>query len=154
LSNFAFNISLGRIVEFYNRVDTNDPSASTLVLVVLRTTGLASDATLKDLDTLAQVLSASPEVANTGYARKVYTDADLAAFTTDDTNDRNALVVANAVWTGVQAGDGWSKLLMCYSPSAGADSTIIPMLAWDFVVVPDGTDLSAVVPGAGFLWAT
>ena len=81
MANIPFNIGLGRIVELYNRVDSNDPANSALVIAVLAASGIESDATLRDKDDLAAVVSGTTnEVTNSGYARKVLTDADLTAF--------------------------------------------------------------------------
>ena len=157
MADFVFNIAKGRVAELYNRVDTNDPANSALVIVVLATSGLETDAVLKDKDTLADVVSGTTnEVTNTGYARKVLTDASLSAFAADDTNDRVDLDFADQTWTGVAAGDGWSKLLVCYDSdtTAGTDANIIPLTAHDFVVTPDGSDITAVINSAGFYRAS
>jgi hypothetical protein len=156
VADFVFNIAKGRVAEFYNRVDTNDPANSALVIVVLATSGLETDAVLKDLDTLSAVVAGTTnEVTNSGYARKVLTDTDLAALAPDDTNDRIDLDMADQTWTSVAAGDGWSKLLICYDSdtTAGTDANIIPLLAYDFVVTPDGNNIIAQVNAAGFFRA-
>lgn len=148
MANFVFNVAKGRVAELYNRVDSNDPTNSALVVVVLATSGLESDATLIDSTDLADVLGgATNEVTNTGYARKVLTDSDLAAMAADHTNDRMTLVIPDQTWTGVAAGDGWSKLLICYDSdtTGGSDSNIVPLTAHDFVVTPDGSDITAQV---------
>jgi len=157
MGNFVFNIAKGRVAELFNRVDGNDPANSALIVVVLATSGLESDATLLDKDTLADVLAgATNEVTNSGYARKTLTDADIAMPAPDDTNDRMDLDIADQTWTGVAAGDGWSKLLVCYDPdtTGGTDSTVIPLTAHDFVVTPDGSDIVAQIAAAGFFRAS
>lgn len=157
MADFVFNIAKGRVVEFFNRVDTNDPANSALVIVVLATSGLESDATLRDADTLAAVVAGTTnEVTNTGYARKTLTDADITMPAPDDTNDRFDLDIADQTWTGVAAGDGWSKLLVCYDSdtTAGTDANIIPLTAHDFVLTPDGSDITAVINAAGFFRAS
>lgn len=158
MADFVFNIAKGRVVEYYNRVENNDPSASALVIVVLATSGLETDAVLRDKDTLADVVSgATNEVTNTNYARKVLTDSDLAALPApDDTNDRYDIDIPDQTWTGVAAGDGWSKLLVCYDADTGAgtDSNIVPLTAHDFVVTPDGSDITAQIAAAGFFRAS
>jgi hypothetical protein len=109
VADFVFNIAKGRVAELCNRVDQNDPANSALIIVVLATSGLESDATLKDFDTLAAVVAgATNEVTNTNYARKTLTDSDIAAFAADDTNDRVDIDFADQTWTAVAAGDGWS----------------------------------------------
>jgi hypothetical protein len=157
MADFVFNIAKGRVAELYNRVDSNDPTNSALVIVVLATSGLESDATLRDMDTLAAVVAGTTnEVTNTNYARKVLTDADLAAFAADDANDRVDLDIPDQTWTAVAAGDGWSKLLVCYDSdtTGGTDSAIVPLTAHDFVLTPDGSDITAQIATAGFFRAS
>lgn len=157
MADFVFNIAKGRVVEFYNRVEGNDPTNSAFIIVVLATSGLESDATLKDKDDLAALVSGSTnEVTNTGYARKVLTDSDLASLPApDDTNDRYDIDLPDQTWTAVSAGDGWSKLVVCYdaNTTSGSDSDIIPLCAYDFVVTPDGSDIIAQFNAAGFFRA-
>lgn len=157
MADFIYNIAKGRFVELYNRVDTNDPSASALVIAILAASGIESDAVLRDKDTLADVLAGTTnEVTNTGYARKVLTDTDLTAFAPDDTNDRVDLDIPDQTWTGVAAGDGWSDFLVCYDADTGAgtDANIIPISQHDFAVTPDGSDITAQIAAAGFARAT
>lgn len=157
MANFVFNIAKGRVAELYNRVDTNDGANSALIVLVLATSGLESDATLIDVDTVtALVAGATNEVTNSGYARKVLTDADISAMTPDDTNDRMDLDIADQTWTAVVAGDGWSKLVIAYDndTTGGTDANIVPLTAHDFVVVPDGSDITAQIASAGFFRAS
>jgi hypothetical protein len=157
MANEVFNISKGRVAELYNRVDSDDPSASTLVVVVLATSGLEADSVLRDFNTLAEVVAGTTnEVTNTNYARKVLTQADLASMAPDDTNDRMDLDIPDQTWTAVAAGDGWSKLLICYDPSSSGvtNSVIVPMTMHDFVVTPDGSDITAQIATAGFFRAS
>ena len=154
MASFVFNIAKGRVVEFYNRVDSDDPAASTLVLVVIDANG-DTDATMKDRDDLAALLGGTAnEVTNTNYARKTLTQADLSAIAVDDTNDRFDIDFADQTWSAVAAGTAWTDIIVCYSPSAGADSTIIPMTCHDFVATPDGNDITATVNAAGFFRAS
>lgn len=157
MSDFVFNVAKGRVAELYNRVDSNDPANSALIVVVLATAGLESDAVLIDKDTLADVVSGTTnEVTNANYARKVLTDADISAFAPDDTNDRVDLVIADQVFANIAAGDGWSKVLICYDAdtTGGTDSAIIPLTAHDFVVTPDGSSITVDVPAVGFYRAS
>lgn len=157
MADLVFNVAKGRVTELYGRVDANDPANSALVVVVLATSGLESDATLRDKDTLADLVSGTTnEVTNSGYARKVLTDSDLSAWAADDTNDRVDLDIPDQTWTAVAAGDGWSKLVVCYDSdtTGGADSAIIPLTAHDFVVTPDGSDITAQIAAAGFFRAS
>ena len=157
MADFVFNIAKGRVAEFYNRVDSNDPANSALVIVVLATSGLESDATLRDKDTLADVLSGTTnEVTNTNYARKVLTDADLSSLAADDTNDRIECDIPDQSWSSVGAGDGWSKVLICYDPdtTGGTDSAIIPLAAYDVSGTPNGSTVSLTINSSGFYRAS
>lgn len=155
MANFVHNIALGRVAELYNRVDTNDPANSALIIVVIDANG-DTDAAMKDRDTLSALLGGTAnEVTNTNYARKVLTDADLTAFAPDDTNDRVDLDIADQTWTAVAAGDAWTDLLVCYDndTTAGDDTNIVPMTNHDFAVTPDGSDITAQIASAGFFRA-
>lgn len=158
MADFVFNIAKGRVVEYYNRVENNDPAASALIVVILATAGLEADSVLQDADTLAAVLAGTTdEATNTGYARKTLTDVELAALPApDDTNNRFDIDIPDQTWTAVAAGSGWSKLLICYDADTGAgtDSNIIPLTSHDFVVTPDGSDITAVIAAAGFFRAS
>jgi hypothetical protein len=153
MANFVFNIAKGRVAELYNRVKTNDPANSALIIVVLASSGLESDAVLIDKETLQDVLAGSTdEVTNTGYARKVLTDTEIAAMAPDHPNDRMLLTIPNQTWTSVAAGSNWAKLLICYDndTASGTDANIIPLTAHDFSVTPDGSDITMQVSSNGF----
>lgn len=157
MANFFFNVALGRWAELYNRVDTNDPAASSLVIMALATAGIEADSVLRDKDTFADVVSgATNEVTNTNYARKVLTDADLAAFSPDDTNDRVEVDIPDQTFATILAGDGWSKIVVGYDPSSlgVTNSVIVPMFAYDYVAIPDGTSLVVQINASGLARAT
>lgn len=142
MANIVYNIAKGRVVEYYNRVESNDPAASALILVPLETTGLEADATLIDRDDLAAVLSGTTnEQATMG--RKTLTDTELAALPApDDGNDRYDVSLPTVTWTAA-TGNAISKILVCYDSDTGAgtDSNIIPLCMFDFAVTPDGSDI-------------
>ena len=157
MANFVYNIALGRVAEFYNRVKTDDPINSALVIVVLSQTGIETDAVLKDKDTLADVLAGTTdEVTNAGYARKILTEANIVAFAPDDVNDRVDLTIPNQTWTAVAAGSNWSDLVICYDndTTTGTDANIIPLTQHDFILTPDGSDITAQVSSSGFYRAS
>lgn len=156
MANFQFNIAKGRVVEYYNRVENNDPAASALVVIVLATTGLESQAVLEDADTFAAVVAGTTnEVTGTGWDRKVLTDVELAAFPApDDTNNRYAVAIPTFNWTPAAAADDASALVICYDPdtAAGTDANLIPLTHHDFVVATDGNQV--VVNAGDFLRAS
>jgi len=156
MADFVFNIAKGRVAELFNRVQTNDGANSALVIVAINTA--ATDATLKDLDTLAAVLADgdTAEVTNSGYSRIVLTDSDLSAISPDDSNDRMDLDIADQTFSSIAAGDSWTDLVICYDgdTTAGTDSNIIPLTQHDFSVTPDGSDIIAQIAAAGFYRAS
>lgn len=149
----VFNIALGRVGEFYSRVDTNDPGTSGLVVLVLAATGLEDDAVLKDKDTVAQVLAGTTaEVTNSGYARKILTDTDLAAMAPDDTTDGLELSIPDQSWSDVAAGDAWAAVVIAYDPDTGTgdDTELVPLTLHPFAITPDGSTVSARINPGGF----
>lgn len=144
------NVSLGREVEFYNRVNDSDPTNAVLVAAVIASPAEAL-AVLKTYDTFATLLAANPEVTNGDYARKVLTDADLAAYVVDDTNHVIPLVLPLLSWTsggGPDAGDAWDYLVVGYDPDStgGTDSAIIPISFHELrrdgaAIVPNGSPI-------------
>lgn len=154
MANIIANIALGRFVEWYYRVDNNDPANSALIVVAVAA-GTTTDAIWKDADTLAACLpgaGGAAEATNTGYARKVLTDVDIVAYAPDDTNDRVDLVIPDQTWTGVAAGTNWTDLIICYDSdtTVGTDANILPISVHDFSVTPDGSDITADVGATGF----
>lgn len=152
MADLILNIAKGRFVELYNRVDTNDPANSVLVMVVIDANG-DTDATIRDRDDLAALLAGtSNEVTNTNYARKILTDADIVAFAPDDTNDRVDIDIPDQTFTAIAAGTAWTDVLICYDPDStgGTDSAIVPISLHDFAVTPDGSDILVQIATAGF----
>lgn len=159
MADQVFNIALGSVAGYYRRVDGNDPANSALVIVLLAASGIESDATLKDKDTLADLVSgATNEATNTGYARKVLTDSDLTAFAPDDANNRVDLDFPDQTWTSV-ANDGTGAIgdaVVCYDgdTTGGTDSNIEPLTMHDFAVTPNGGDITLQVAAVGFFRAS
>lgn len=142
MADIVTNIAKGRVAEFYNRVESNDPANCALVLVPIEATGLETDAVLLDKDTLADFLSGATNEQTT-MGRKVLTDAELAAMPApDDTNNRIDLPLPSVTWTGA-TGNAVAKLLVCYDPdtTGGTDSSIIPLTLHDWAVTPGGGDV-------------
>jgi hypothetical protein len=138
MTDIVTNRAKGRVAEFFERVDGNDPANSAIILVPLETSGLESDAVLRDKDTLADLLSGSTNEQTT-MGRKTLTDAELSAITIDDTNDRVDVTLPQVTWAAA-TGNAVAKLAICYDAdtTSGADSNITPLLILDFVATPDG----------------
>ncbi len=156
MANQLLNIALARMAEWYVRVDGNDPANSAFIIIAWNST--ATDAVIKDLDTVAAIEADvnTAEVTNTGYARKTLTDVDLVAFAPDDTNDRVDLDCPDQTWTAVAAGSAWTDLSINFDSdtTAGTDANIVPGSWHDFVLTPDGSDITASIAAAGFFRAS
>lgn len=157
MADQAFNIGKGRVTELMNRVNLNDPANSALIIEVINA-GAMTDATARDYTTFAAVEAdaAAAEVTNTGYARKVLTDSGTPiVVTTDQTNDRVDIDIPDQTWTAVAAGSAWTDMITGYDndTTAGTDANIVPLTMHDFVVTPDGSDITAVIATAGFFRA-
>ncbi len=150
MADGVFNVAKGRGAEFHERVNNSDPTNAVLVVVLLASSGLVGDSTMKDYATLDAVLAgASNEATNTNYARKVLSDSDIAAISVDNTNDWVVADTGDQTWNSV-ANDGTGaigKLLFCYDPDStgGADSAIIPITYHDFVVTPNGGNITGTI---------
>lgn len=140
---FVFNIAKGRVVEFYNRVESDDPSTSALILVPLSVGGTAAQG--RDFDDLAAVLAdANFDEQTTSWSRKTLTQAELASLPApDDGNDRYAVALPSVTWTTPAAPNDVAQLLVCYDADTGGgtDANIIPLTAHIFTVEADGNDV-------------
>lgn len=153
MEDFAFNIAKGRGVEFYNRVENNDPSTSALILVPLEVGGTAAQG--QDFDTLSAVLADANFDENVSWGRKTLTDTELAAFPApDDANNRYAVAVPATTWLSIGVGDNAVGLLVCYDSNTGAgdDTNIVPITAHIFAVTADGNNV--VLNAGDFLRAS
>lgn len=148
MATFSFNVSLGREVEFYNRVNDSDPTNAVFVGLVLADLALEADDTLRDYDTVSALLAgASNEVTNGGYARVSWSDVDLAVYTVDDTYNRITLQLPTKTFTTILTGDNWRKFVVAYDSDStgGTDANLIPVKAYD-MLTSSGT---AIVPNGG-----
>lgn len=156
-TNFVFNVAKGRINEYVNRVDANDPANSVLVWVLLEATGLETDAVLMDKDTLADLVSGTTNEATfPGYTRLTQNDSVIGQPTIDDTaNTQNSDAPDPSFTVSAGGGNLIAKLVCCYDSDStgGADSAIIPLVALSYDVTPDPTTLIPILNGAGFFSA-
>lgn len=142
MANYAFNIVKGRAVEFVNRVDTNDPTNSALILVPCSASD--SEANAQDADTLTAALAtAINEQTGGSWVRKTLTDSDLTFPAPDDTNNRYDVSLPSVTWTAPTAGSDTTGLLVCYDSdtTGGTDANILPISHHDFAVTADGNDV-------------
>jgi hypothetical protein len=141
MANIVFNISKGRVIEYYNRVKLSDPATSEFVLIPLETTGLEADATLIDVDTVTALLAGTTN-EQTNMGRKVLTDAELAALPAPtDASDYFEVSLPTVTWLSA-TGNAISKIAVCYRASTGAgDGATYPMTMFDFAQTPSGANI-------------
>lgn len=141
MANIVFNIAKGRVGELYNRVESNDPSTAALILIPIETSGLESDATLIDVDTVTALLAGATNEQTT-MGRKTLTDTELASVPTpDDSNDRNEWSLPTVTWTAA-SGNAISKMVVAYDANTGSgtDADLIPLTMFDCALTPSGID--------------
>lgn len=148
MADGVFNISLGRIAYYGSLPASNDA----LIAVLLKSTGLQADATLRDHDTLSALLAASNDEADaTNYVRKTLTTVTV---TVDDTNERVDIDCDDLTYTslGGASNNTVGKLIVCYDPdtTGGDDTTIVPLTFHDVTLTTDGTTVNVTVPSGGF----
>lgn len=139
---FTFNIAKGRVVEFFNRVDKNEPSGSVIVVVPMKELNTKSEG--QDSDTLAAVEAlGSFAEQKEGWERVVLTDANIASIAVDDANDRFPATLPEVEFNEPTSGKNLQGFLICYDPKAGEgeDSEIIPLTAHAKTVTADGNDV-------------
>ena len=154
MADFVYNIAKGRVVELFNRVDVNDPAAAILTVIPVDVAAV-SDATLKDLDDFAAIITAGvTERSATGWNRKTLTDADITMPAPNDAGDSYDIDIADLFWAAVTAG-AVTDIIICYS-SVGSptNAQLLPLTQHDFAITPDGSDVTGVVNAAGFFRAS
>lgn len=159
MADFAFNRSKGRAVQFAELILGNAaPYANAAFIVALWNYGAATDATILDLDDYAAI-EANANAAeltsgsNANYARKTLTETGAGLVVTyDDTNDRVDVDVNDQTWTALGAGTAITDLTFGFDndTTAGTDANILPVSSHDFVITPDGSDVTAQIATAGF----
>lgn len=159
MADIVLNQALGKAAEWAARVNANDPTNAVFIVMLLATSGIESDAVIKDKDDVSALVSGTTdEATNTGYARKTLDQTGGITVTVDDTNDRTDVDFPDQTWSSV-ANDGTgaiSALVVAYDSDStgGTDANIIPMTKHDFAVTPDGSDITAQLPTDGFYRAS
>lgn len=124
---FICNIAKGKVARYADLPGANDA----LILVLLKSTGLESDAILKDYDTLAAILAATNDECDfTGYTPRRTLAGVVSAV--DDVNDWMASDATDpASWTNTGgAAQIAGAAFVCYDPdtTAGTDADLVPLV--------------------------
>lgn len=164
MADFVMNYAKGRLAELAYAIlgtgGTAQQANGVFVIVLLASSGVESDATLKDKATLASLVSgATDEATNTGYSRLIVDETgDGLSVTIDTTNDRVDVDMNDPSWAAV-TNDGTgaiSDLVVCYDPDStgGTDAAIVPLVQLDFSVTPNGGSITATLASGGFYRAS
>jgi len=144
MPDISFNISKGKAAYLAGlTLGANDA----LIITPIETSGIVSDATMRDYDDLGALLGgASNEQTTMG--RKT---AASVTVTVDDTNDWVMIDMADPTWTAA-GGNPISALAVCYDPdtTGGTDADQIPIALLACVVTPAGGDITYQVASGGF----
>jgi hypothetical protein len=134
MAGIVFNVALG-MIPYYASL----PAASdSLVLVPLEANGLESDATLRDYDTLADLLAGTSNEQTT--MGRIFVTSGITD-TIDDTADTREVDFPNQVWVSA-TGNAVGAVLVCYKPSSSAtDAQIVPLTKTAFSITPAGRNI-------------
>lgn len=154
MADLVFNVALGSMAEWFRRVDANDPAGCVLRVFIIDANG-DTDAAMKDRNDFAALVGGTAnEVTNSGYANIALTDSDIA-FVIDDGNDRVDLDIPDQTFSSVGSGDAWTDLIIAWDDDGtDTDSNTLCGTLHDFVVTPDGSDITAQINSAGFFRAS
>lgn len=151
MANALNDFAKGRFVQ----LSTLPVGTDNLLIVLLQSTSLPTDNTLKRTQFLSGVLStgtgAGLEGTFTNYARKVLAAADIT-ITVNTTTDVVTLDTADQVWSaaGGASNNTLGALLLCYRPTSISLDTAIPILTkHDFTATTTGGNLTATISAIG-----
>ncbi len=117
------NVAKGKLAEWATLPATNDA----LIAVLLQSTGVETEATLRDYTTLSAILAAAnDEPTSTGYSRQTLTGV---AINIDQANDRVDIDCNDPSWTFTAGVQNIGALVICYDndTTAGNDTNLIPI---------------------------
>ena len=156
MGDVVINRALGKIHQYADNVDNNSPANSVLRMFALVVTGGvgAEDNAIRDLATMTMTglfaVANVAEATNSGYANQAMDDTDVT-ITIDDASNRVDIVGGDQVFTSVVGGDVWTDIVIAYDgDGTDTDGTTIPLSKHDFAVTPNGGDITADEPVAGF----
>jgi len=138
MATIVFNIALGQLAYYANLGAANDA----LILIPLESSGLETDAVLRDKDDFAAVVAGTTNEQTT-VGRKTLTGVTV---TVDDTNDRVALDAADVTWAS-PTGNAIGAVVICYDSdtTSGTDANLIPLTKHDLSWTPDGNSFTLTI---------
>lgn len=156
MADIVFNESLGKVNEWPDRVDGNDPSTAEIALRLL--SAVDADNTIRDVDTAAALLAlgGTTETNATNYAAKALSDTDIGGSSVNDTTNVRAWDVADQLFSalGGAANTALAAAVWLYDALGTAvDANQIPIVKQDFVLAStNGGDVTLQVDSNG-VWS-
>lgn len=138
MADFVFNIAKGAFVEKFRDGAAN---GGILLLKVAD-----ADDTMRDTATVTDLLATlADEATDASYARKTGMTGTIAV---DNTNNRVDVDLVDQTWVAL-AGAAITDAVVFYN-EGGTDPTRIPLALHDFIITPDGSDVTIVFNASGF----
>jgi hypothetical protein len=153
-ADFVFNSALGRVTQLVDNVEQNSPAAAVLRMHAWVST--QSDDTLNNEATIADVeaVALTTEATNSGYVNQVMDETDIT-ITVNDTTNLVDIDLTDQTFTSVSSGDNWTDITISYDGAGTDTDSATLVLTWhDFVVSPNGGDITAQPSATGFYRAT
>ncbi len=153
MADFVFNVAKGRAVQFYKNVDDNSPAAA-VIRVFIIDNNAETDDNMGDTDDMTALFATlANEVTNANYANKSLDETNIT-LTLDDSANVYDVDIDDQTFSAIGAGDAWTDLVMAYDfDGSDTDGTTIPISNHDFVLTPDGSDITAQIDAAGIFRA-
>jgi hypothetical protein len=150
MADLILNEMLGRSLPFVQNVEDNSPAAATLQInawVISAADSLIRDVTdgfIDDFEAIAGVTEATP------YTPAVMDETDITILV-DDSNDRTDITFADQTFTAVAAQTAWDDITVSYDfDGSDTDTTTQVMYVYDFVVTPNGGDITVDFPAVSY----
>ena len=146
MGTVVFNSAKGRAIELHRNIASNARPDAAFIVVLLQAT--EADNVLKDYISLDDILTAigNTEATFTNYLRQALTDTELVnPIVTDNIGDRNTITLPTVtiLAAGGALNNSLVKAIVCYTDdtTTAIDTTIEPIIAYDYVTTTDGNGL-------------
>lgn len=152
MPDFVFNTALGAVKEKANNVEINIPAAALLRMHAWVSS--AADDLTNNADTITELEAVTGVAEATPYTNQSWEAADIT-ITVNDTTNLVDVDSTDVTFTAVASQTAWSDISISYdADGSDTDSTTLLLTYHDFVVTPNGGDITAQFAAAGWFRAT
>jgi len=154
MADLVFNTALGRVTQLVDNVEQNNPAAAVIRMHAWVCTAADDDVNNQDDVAALEALASNTEATNSGYANQSWEAADIT-ITVNDTTNLVDIDSTDVTFSAIVAGSNWTDVSISYD-AAGTDTDASTLLLTfhDFVVTPNGGDITANFAAAGWYQAT